>query len=80
MITESDVDKQFQTLSNQYLKQFPEFNPIAETSLGDNILNDIRPIARYKELEFHRKLLSQLNQIPRSKLSQVFILDKPIPE
>ena len=84
MMAESDVDTQFQTLSNEYLNQFPAFDPIGATSLGDHrfdhILNDISAIARDKELEFNKKLLGQLIQIPRSKLSRAHQVDAALLE
>tara|TARA_B100000029_G_scaffold516811_1_gene634794 strand:+ start:4981 stop:5151 length:171 start_codon:yes stop_codon:yes gene_type:complete len=34
VVAQPDIDEQFQTLSNQYPKQFFVFNPLVGTSLG----------------------------------------------
>jgi len=64
----------FKSLTDRYIEEFAEFSPVSATGLGDHRFDDqldnVDAEARKKRLAWTRDVLTELNSIPRKKLSR----------
>lgn len=64
----------FDTLSKQYVEEFPALHPVSATQLGDHRfdgeLDEVSEEQRRREVAFCRRYLQRLSRISRDKLSR----------
>ena len=81
---QSDADRWFEALAEEYLDQFPVLSPVSATSLGDHrydhLVNEVSAEARAEGVAFNRQFLAKLEAIPRSQLSRAYQVDAALLE
>jgi uncharacterized protein (DUF885 family) len=69
-----EMNKQFDSLANDYVDQFPALSPVRATQVGDHRydseLDDISHTGRHARSTFHQKMLGRLGVIDREGLSR----------
>jgi len=82
--SQSDADRWFEALAEEYLDQFPVLSPVSATSLGDHrydhLVNEVSAEARAEGVAFNRQFLAKLEAIPRSQLSRAYQVDAALLE
>ena len=81
---QSDADRWFEALAEEYLDQIPVLSPVSATSLGDHrydhLVNEVSAEARAEGVAFNRQFLAKLEAIPRSQLSRAYQVDAALLE
>ena len=76
---QSDADRRFERLAEEYLDQFPVLSPVSATSLGDHrydhLVNEVSAQARAEGVAFNRKFLVRLEAISWGDLSRAHQVD-----
>ncbi len=76
---DSSIDRRFEELAADYVREFPAFSPVSATLLGDHRfdaqLDELSPASRDKQAAFWRKYLRQMQRLDPQKLSRANQVD-----
>ncbi|HYE00348.1 MAG TPA: DUF885 family protein, partial [Alphaproteobacteria bacterium] len=81
---QSAADRQFEALGKRYLEEGLKLSPIAATSIGDHRwdheIGDFTPAGFRASADFSRRILADLERIPKAQLSRANQVDAAILE